>query len=170
VSKSEEWFDLVDEDGNVVGSAPRSECHGNPQLMHPVAHVIVRDSKGNWLLQRRGLHKDVQPGKWDTSVGGHFDRGETREQAAAREMREELGITPELQFCYRYVWRSDIETELVHTFTTTWDGAVTFAEDEIDEVRAWSPEEIRANLGKDLFTPNFELEFGKFTDHLESRA
>ena len=58
-----------------------------------MVHLHVFNSKGEVYLQRRPDWKDIQPGKWDTSVGGHIDYGEEPEQALVREVREELGIT-----------------------------------------------------------------------------
>jgi isopentenyldiphosphate isomerase len=159
----EEWFDLVDETGRVTGRARRRECHGNPALMHPVVHVMVRDAAGRIFLQKRSIHKDIQPGRWDTAVGGHMRPGEAPEAAARREMCEELGRAPAtLYFCYQYVWRSSVETELVRTYCTVADGPFRLAADEIDEGRFWTPEEIRSRLGADCFTPNFEQEFERF--------
>jgi isopentenyldiphosphate isomerase len=156
---------LVDEEGRVVGTARRSEVHGNRRLMHPVVHCLVTDGSGRLLLQLRSRHKDVQPGKWDTSVGGHVDPGETIEQALRRELREELGLDPEgcaPEFLYRYVMRSDIETELVHTFRLTSEGPFRPDPNEIDDVRFWTPAEIEAELGGGVFTPNFEDEYARF--------
>jgi isopentenyldiphosphate isomerase len=161
----EELLPLVDEEGRVVGTAPRSEVHGNPRLMHPVVHCVVTDRSGRLLLQLRSRHKDVQPGKWDTSVGGHVDPGETIEEALRRELREELGLVPEAggpEFLYRYVMRSEIETELVHTFRLTSEGPFHPDPNEIDDVRFWTPAEIEARLGSGVFTPNFEDEYARF--------
>ena len=73
----EELFPLVDEAGNVVGSATRKECHSGTFWLHPVVHLHVFNSKGELYLQKRSMLKDVQPGKWDTAVGGHVDFGES---------------------------------------------------------------------------------------------
>ncbi len=88
-----EWFDIVDENDRVICQAPRSVCHGDPSLIHRVAHVLVFNRRGQLLLQKRSRSKDIQPGRWDTSVGGHLDPGEDYLEAAYREMREELGIS-----------------------------------------------------------------------------
>ena len=88
-----EVFPLVDEEGNVIGSATRGECHDGSKLLHPVVHLHVFNGKGELYLQKRPLWKDIQPGKWDTAVGGHIDYGETPEKALCREVSEELGVT-----------------------------------------------------------------------------
>ena len=106
------------------------------------------------------MSKEIQPGKWDTAVGGHVDYGETIEEALRREVQEELGITdftPE--FITRYVFESSIEKELVNTFRTTYSGEITPDPIELEGGRFWSQTEILANIGKEVFTPNFEQEY-----------
>ena len=87
-----EWFPLVNEAGETIGKASRAECHSGSKLLHPVVHLHIFNRAGELYLQKRSLNKDIQPGKWDTSVGGHVDYGENVEDALLREAREELGI------------------------------------------------------------------------------
>jgi isopentenyl-diphosphate delta-isomerase type 1 len=163
----EEIFPLVDESGKVIGQAGRSECHSGGKALHPVVHLHVFNSQGDLLLQKRAMNKDIQPGKWDTSVGGHVDFGETVEAALFREVREELGMenfTPE--FLQSYVFESNIERELVYTYKAVYDGPFKPDEEEIDEIRFWSISEIKNNLGKSVFTPNFENEFREIVEKI----
>lgn len=168
---SDEKFPLVDEQGQVIGSAMRSAVHGNPELLHPVVHCLVTDRQGRLLLQLRSRDKDIQPGKWDTSVGGHVGYGETIEAAVHRELLEEIGLdarlTP-LQFLYRYLMRNEIESELVHTYRCHSDGPFERQESEIDELRFWSLSEIDEALGSGVFTPNFEDEYRRLRSLEES--
>ncbi len=157
-----EWFPLVNETGETIGKATRQECHSGSKQLHPVIHLHIFNDNGDLYLQKRSMAKDIQPGKWDTAVGGHIDYGETVEEALHREVREELGITeftPE--FITSYVFESAIEKELVNTFRTTYNGIITPDKEELDGGRFWPLEEIKANLGKQVFTPNFEKEFSK---------
>lgn len=159
--KNDEWFDIVTPQGKVIGKAPRTLCHGNPALLHPVVHVHVFNSHGQLWLQKRAPAKKIQPGKWDTSVGGHVASGEKISDAVLREIREELGIDrmPH-EPLYNYVMKNDIESELVYTFRGFHNGPFTWPKDEIETGAFWNISDIRQNLGKDVFTPNFEQEFG----------
>lgn len=155
----EEYFPLVDETGAVVGKATRKACHSGTFLLHPVVHLHVFDSKGRLYLQKRSLNKDIQPGKWDTSVGGHIDFGETVQQALFREAAEELGINGfNPVFLFHYIHRSNVEKELVYTHYTVYDGSVTPDPVEISEGRFWTREEIVQHMGSGIYTPNFEAE------------
>ncbi len=157
----EEWFPIVDEDGNVTGKALRSVCHdGISMLLHPVVHLHLFNTAGEMFLQKRATTKDIQPGKWDTSVGGHMRPGETPEESLMREAREELGITNFIpEFLKRYIWESSRERELVHSFSTTSNDIPVIYPDEIDEGRFWQLKDIKQNIGREIFTPNFENEF-----------
>lgn len=160
-----ERIPLVDESGNILGETRRSLAHGDPSRLHPVVHCLVLNSRDEILLQLRSMNKDIQPGRWDTSVGGHVDAGESIETALHRELEEELGVqagTLSPRFLYRYVMRNEIESELVHTYLCQSDGPFRRQASEIDELRFWSRKAIRAALGTDTFTPNFEDEFARF--------
>jgi len=164
-----EIFPLVDELGRVIGQAERCEVHKNPNLMHPVVHCLVQNREQQLLLQLRSAHKDVQPGRWDTSVGGHVHFGELIEYALVREIREEIGIdvTPDrLTPMGRYVMRSPIETELVHSFWLASDGPFFPDPSEIDQLRFWSRAEIERQLGTGVLTPNFEDEYARYLEFL----
>jgi isopentenyldiphosphate isomerase len=161
-----EYFEIVDEKDRVIGKAPRSRCHGDPSLVHRVADVLVVNSKGEILLQKRSPNKDIQPGKWDTSVGGHLNIGEDYDSAAYREMAEELGIEGvNIEFLYAYPLRNAIESENVKTYLCSYDGEILFDSVEITETRFWNIKEIEENLGNGIFTPNFEEEFAYYKDH-----
>ncbi len=166
-SAMREVFDIVDGKDEIIGAAPRERCHGDPTLVHRVAHVLLVNSAGDLLLQKRSPHKDIQPGKWDTSVGGHLNRGETYDAAAHRELREELGVDrAALSFLYAYPMRNEIESENVRTYLCRYDGPIRFDPEEISEVRFWAMEEIEGRLGDGTFTPNFEEEFGYYLEYL----
>lgn len=160
MTTQDEIFDVVDRLGRVIGRATRRECHGNPALLHQAVHVIVFDRQGRVLLQKRSMQKDLQPGKWDTSVGGHVQPGERPDEAARRELKEELGISvAKLEPAYEYVWESDVESELIRAYVTLQEGPFQPAPDEVAEIRFWTFAEIEASVSATLFTPQFQTEF-----------
>ena len=155
---NEELFPVVDEEGNILRSATRGECHNGSKWLHPVVHLHVFNSQGELYLQKRPAWKDIQPDKWDTAVGGHVDLGESVEQALRREVREELGITDFTpQAVTHYVFESARERELVFVYKTVYDGPIHPSE-ELDGGRFWTTDEIRETIGKGVFTPNLEGE------------
>ena len=158
---NEELFPLVDEQGNILGAATRGECHNGSKKLHPVVHLHVFNPEGQLYLQKRPEWKDIQPSKWDTAVGGHIDLGENVEQALFREAKEELGITEfQPKLLTSYVFESTRERELVYVHRTTNSNPIR-PSDELDGGRFWRIEEIKDNIGKGVFTPNFENEFQK---------
>ena len=155
-----EKFPIVDEEGRVIGSATRGECHNGSRLLHPVVHLHVFNSASDIYLQKRPEWKDIQPGKWDTAVGGHIDYGETPEEALLREVREELGITDfKPEFVGKYVFESRRERELVYVSRTVYDGPIRPSAEELDGGRFWTMKEISEAMGQNILTPNFESEF-----------
>jgi len=170
----EEHLEVVNEHGEVVGIARRSAIHGDPSLMHRVVHVLVFNANDELLLQKRSLNKDVAPGKWDTSVGGHVGVGETLLCSAGREMEEELGITGcEMEYLYSYVHSNLYETELVTTYRCVYEGLITaiaFNREEIDEIRFWGIDAIRHAMGKQILSDHFEDEYRKYLGHTPLRS
>lgn len=154
-----ELFPIVDEQGNILSSASRGECHNGSKLLHPVVHLHVFNSHGELYLQKRPDWKDIQPGKWDTAVGGHIDLGESVEIALKREVMEELGIADFVpEQITSYIFESTRERELVFVHKTVYDGEISPNREELAGGRFWSIEEIKENIGKNVFTPNFEQE------------
>lgn len=157
----QEFLPIVDKEGNVIGKELRAVCHnGISMLLHPVVHLHVINPDGAIYIQKRAYHKDIQPGKWDTSVGGHVDPGETIPEALKRETLEEIGMEPEAAtLLSTYIWESSRERELVHSYIMRTDKIPVPDPHEVDEGRFWTIEEIKGSLGKGIFTPNFEKEF-----------
>ena len=162
-SDNNEYFPVIDTNGNVTGFESRKNCHNGSKILHPVVHLQVFNSKGEIYLQKRSMNKDIQPGKWDTAVGGHVDYGESIFEALCREAREELGIMitekEDVKYLFSYIFESEIEKEMVNTFSLIFDGEIKPDKSEIDFGRFWDIEDVNLNIGNNIFTPNFENEF-----------
>ncbi len=155
-----ECFPVVEPSGLVTGRTTRAYCHSGAKPLHPVIHIHVIDRFARIYLQKRSMKKDIQPGKWDTAVGGHVSFGESFHEAAFREASEELGL---MEFnpihIETYQFESEIEKELVCVFAAVGTYDLKPDLDEVDDGRWWPVEEIDDNLGRGIFTPNFESEF-----------
>ncbi len=103
----------------------------------PVAAAIPRDGDGRTWLLRRTLHEGA--GRW-TFPGGYVDLGESVEDAARREAREELEIEIELGGLVGVYSRAQERTVLV-VFAARALGIPRETE-EASEVRAFAPAEL----------------------------
>ena len=155
-----EYFPIVEPNGLVIGRSSREYCHAGAKPLHPVIHIHIIDRFSRIYLQKRSMKKDIQPGKWDTAVGGHVSYGESIVEAVYREAYEELRL---MEFnpihIETYQFESPVEKEMVSIFAAVGSYELTPDLDEVDEGRWWPVEEIDANIGKGVFTPNFESEF-----------
>lgn len=92
----EELVDLYDENRAPLGRTAERHAAKGPGEYRTVVHVCLFDRAGRLLIQKRTPEKIIWPGKWDVSVGGGVDAGETSREAAEREVREELGLALDL--------------------------------------------------------------------------
>lgn len=155
-----EWFPVVEPSGLVIGRSTRTYCHGGAKPLHPVIHIHIIDRFSRIYLQKRSMNKDIQPGKWDTAVGGHVSYGEGIMEAVYREASEELGFTEFNPIHIEtYLFESEIEREMVHVFAAIGSYQLYPDLEEVDEGKWWELADIDRNIGKGVFTPNFESEF-----------
>ena len=166
-SPTGEMVPVVEESGLVIGQTTRQSAHSGTKLMHPVIHLHIINRDGCLYIQKRSMKKDLLPGCWDTAVGGHVDYGESLEEALYREASEELWFRDfNPLFLKSYVWESAREKELVNVFATVGNFTLRPDNDEVTEGRYWNMSDIESDLGKGLFTPNFEQEFKSIKDTL----
>lgn len=85
---NEELLVLVDKRDNIIGTVPRSEAHGNPELVHREVTIFLFNSNKETLLGQRSLKKKHAPGKWDNACSGHVNPGEEPKETAERELKE----------------------------------------------------------------------------------
>lgn len=146
---SEELVALYDEHGRVVGSVPRARMRAE-NLRHAATGVLVRNSAGLVYVHRRTDTKDVYPGRYDFTAGGVIVAGEDPDEAAVRELEEELGvsgvpITPVGRGEY-----SDDHTRFwAYLYTVTWDGAVRHQPEEVAWGAWWTPHELAELVADD---------------------
>ena len=158
-----EILDVVDADDRVVGAMERGEIHRR-HLFHRSVHVFLLDEAGRIYLQRRSFAKSEHPGKWDSSASGHVASGESYQEAAGRELEEEIGVQASPEPVLRV--RGSEETAMEHGMLfrvrgKRTDPGPTPNPREILEGRFFEPEEIEAGISKEpeAFSPSFRLLF-----------
>jgi isopentenyldiphosphate isomerase len=146
VGHPEEQVAIIDDSGAVVGSAPRSVMRRD-NLRHLVVAVLVRDSRGRIYVHRRTETKDVFPGLHDCFAAGCLQAGEEVEEAARREVAEELGVVgAPLSPLFVMRYDDDATRHLCHAFVATYDGPITHQADEVAWGAWMTPDELRAHL------------------------
>ena len=151
---SDEPVEHIDGDGKVVEVVTRQRMR-RENLRHRSVGIVVLNSRGEVLIHRRAEGKDVWPGLWDMAAGGVVAPGETFEEAAARELAEELGVAGvELEFVREAPFVNDQVRALARYYRVRWDGAVHFADGEVVEALWVSPAELRRRLAVHVFVPD----------------
>ena len=154
----EEAVDLVDEHDSIVGSSTVGECLEEGLLHRAVAIVVVRKN-GKVILQERSKRDLWHPGKWTLSCTGHVKSGEGYEDAARRELREELGLASRLHLVKRYLLPPIregplTEREWVSLYTATTDSPVMIDPVELESVDEYGGTQLQRMLDDDKMTPD----------------
>src|SRR3989338_5086488 len=159
-----EFLDIVSEQDEVVGRAARAEIYER-KLTHRIVHVYVFNSQGELALQRRSAQCDYCPLHFGTSAAGHVSSGETYEQAAQRELKEELGINVPLQFLGKEYYTEDPRgvMKFISVYRAEYDGDLPFDPKEVESVRWLSLNRVRALLkAGEPFAPQLAYMLKKF--------
>jgi 16S rRNA (adenine1518-N6/adenine1519-N6)-dimethyltransferase len=128
--RDSELFDVVNERNEVTGQSTRGVVHATG-LRHRAVHIFVFNKHGELWLQQRSHLKDVHPLLWDSSAAGHLDPGESYVAAAARELKEELGIEVPTERIAEVPATAHTGWEFVELHRAQHNGPMHFAPDEI---------------------------------------
>lgn len=145
---AEERFDIVDEQDRVVGTERRSVVHAR-SLRHRAVHILLQNARGEILLQRRSPDKDMNPDCWDSSCSGHLNAGEDYDDAARRELPEELGVAaPPLERLLKLEAGPRTGQEFVWIYQGRHEGPFTPDPKEITALRFVAPEALARELAE----------------------
>ena len=149
-----ELFYLVDKDDKVLGSISRREAHSDSTKIHRAVYVVATNSKNQLLLQHRSKHKDMFPGYWTVSASGHVTYGETYEEAAVRELKEELGVESSLALVTKELIQYGQETEYSAIYQTQIDVvSIRFDPTEVSEVKWVDLDKLSKFVETEAVTP-----------------
>jgi isopentenyl-diphosphate delta-isomerase len=159
-----EYLDIVDENDVVIGRDTRKNVHDNYEI-HRGVHVLVVDQLGRILVQRRSMNKDYYPGCLDMSVGAQVTSGETYEQAASRELMEELGChSGPLTRVADYDAYSARQREKRRIFIHYCEGPFTPDPAEIDSLTFVAIDDLHKMLESESFTEGFRRSLAIYLD------
>lgn len=154
----EEFFDIYNRDRIKQHRQVRRGDPLPPEDLHIVIHVCIFNERGELLIQQRHKTKNSWPNLYDVSCGGAALVGETSQQAATRELYEELGIMYDF---------SEMRPQLTMNFTRGFDDyyiielpvdvhTLQLQEAEVQEAHFATKEEVLQLLRTEQFVPYFE--------------
>lgn len=139
----DELFIVVDKDDHVLGYKTRYECHHDKSLIHRTVGALLFNDKGQILLQKRSMTKDMEPGKWGISSAGHVIKGQSDDEAMHRELQEELGVDTPLTFVKKFITENEQESERAAVYKGSHSGPFKPDTNEVTEVKFFDPREIK---------------------------
>ncbi len=151
-----ELFYHVDKNDKIIGSITRGQAHSNKNLIHRAVCILIFNTKGELLFQKRSGKKDTYPHYWTLSASGHLTYGQEYLGAAKREAKEEIGILlKSLNFIKKLLLKLPNETEYESIFSTKISSPVriNYDRDEIEKVEWIDIKDIKEFTKKNKMTP-----------------
>jgi len=168
----EEILDIVDEEDKFVRKATRKEVR-EKALMYRVSRVLIVNSKGEFLVQKRSMNKDIYPGYWDIGVAGTVSSGDGYIGTAMRELMEELGILgiSNIQLMHSFLFKikhhSSEDNSICKVYKLNYGGKLIMQRGEINKIQFLAAGEVKKLIAEKPFHPVGKMAFEKY---LESNA
>ena len=132
---------VVNENDQVIDHLPRKEAH-DKKLLHRTISVLVFNDQSQVMLQKRSVKKDSNPGKWSNATGGHVGQDETYDQAAQREIMEELKLSEKPEFVKKMIIKDPAHTTMTQLYTIKSNGPFEFNPEETDEIKFFTKQDL----------------------------
>lgn len=140
----------VNEKDEVLGFYPKMVVH-EKSMLHRAVSVLIFNSKGEWLIQKRAAHKYHSGGLWTNTCCSHPYPNEDVKTAAERRLVEEMGMHCELEKVFDFIYKSALDNELTeyefdHVFTGYTDDLPKLNPEEADDWEYLSTEELLLSM------------------------
>lgn len=170
VSFDSEPLILVNDQDQEIGHQDKLSCHLGSGVLHRAFSLFIFNGAGELLLQQRSANKQLWPLYWSNSCCSHPRRGETMEEAVNRRAKQELGITAQFQYLYKFKYQTPYlnvgaEHELCWVFVGQNVHPLHINENEIAGWRFINAADLGAEMQQSPqhFTPWFKLEWRRLT-------
>lgn len=161
----DEIVDMVNEKDEVIGKSTKGEVNSNPNVIHREVAVLIYNNEGKILIQQRSKNKRTNPLMWIISVAGHVKSGQTYDEAAHMELKEELGFDTELKLYEKQLFRLSNETQFTCSYLgkVPEDAQIKFDSNETEAVRFVNESELDEMLKAGEEVEEYSLsDFRKF--------
>jgi len=163
----EEFIDIINEKDKVIKKVTRKEIV-EKALLHRASRVIIINNNEEFLVQKRSKNKDLYPNHYDVGIGETVKSGESYEAAAIRGLKEELGITniSNIQlihsFLFKIKYNSKKHNSYYKVYELQYNGKLRLQQEEIQNVKFLTIENIKKDMRKKLFHPGGTMVFKKY--------
>jgi isopentenyl-diphosphate delta-isomerase len=128
---------LVDEADNEKGTMEKMEAH-QKGMLHRAFSILLVNSKGEILLQKRSSKKYHSGGLWTNTCCSHPGPGETISEAANRKLKQEMGIDLHPEFAFKFIYRTFLDQQLIeheydHVLMGQFDGQPIINPEEVED-------------------------------------
>lgn len=154
---------LVDTQDNEIGTMEKMEAH-RKGILHRAFSILLFDETGKVLLQKRSLNKYHSSGLWTNTCCSHPLPGEKLEEATRRRLREEMGIDLQPTFAFTFIYRAELDNQLVeheldHVFIGTFNGNPEINRTEVQDWKFVDFTSLKQDLAAnpDAYTVWFKL-------------
>ncbi len=158
---------LVDKHDNTIGSMEKLEVH-KKGLLHRAYSILIFNTKGELLLQKRAVSKYHSGGLWSNACCSHPKPDESLPDATRKRLRYEMGIDIQPEFAFKFIYRCAldkglIEHELDHVFTGLFDGIPFINRNEVEDWKFMNIKSLRNDLNSN--PENYTIWFNQIMNH-----
>jgi isopentenyl-diphosphate Delta-isomerase len=162
---------LVDQEDNEIGTMEKMEAH-QKGLLHRAFSILIFNSKGEMLIQKRAKTKYHSGGLWTNTCCSHPLPKEKMEVSVKRRLKYEMGIEVAPEFIYKFTYRTDLNKDLIeyevdYVFKAVFDGVPSINLEEVEDWKFIGLNELQKEI--DLHPHNYTYWFKLIVSHPELR-